>query len=153
MRLYLVRHAEANPAEIDPFRGLTERGRADVERVARILEGRVADVNLIYHSGKARSYETASILASHVKPRKGPVETDGLAPNDDPVIWKERLGFRSEDLVLVGHLPHLARLAGLILSGDPGREVIMFRSAAVACLRREEGLWGVEWMVTPDIVP
>ena len=153
MRLYLVRHAEANPAEIDPSRGLTERGRADVERVARILAGRVADVNLIYHSGKARAYETASILASHVKPWKGLVETDGLAPNDDPVTWKERLGFRSEDLVLVGHLPHLARLAGLILSGDPGREVVMFRTAAVACLRRDEDLWGVEWMVTPDLVP
>ena len=38
------------------------------------------------------------------------------APNDDPMIWVGRLTEEHNDLMLVGHLPHLSpRLASLLL--------------------------------------
>jgi phosphohistidine phosphatase SixA len=40
MDFYLVRHGEAKPASEDPARPLTDRGRKEVERVARALAAR-----------------------------------------------------------------------------------------------------------------
>ena len=37
MKLYLVQHGEACAKDVDPQRPLTEQGRADVDRLARLL--------------------------------------------------------------------------------------------------------------------
>jgi phosphohistidine phosphatase len=55
-----------------------------------------------------------------------------------------------EPLMLVGHLPHLRRLASLLLVGDPEREIIRFRNGAVVCLVTMEGRWLVQWVLTPE---
>jgi phosphohistidine phosphatase len=39
-------------------------------------------------------------------------------------------------MMLVGHLPHLARLAGLLLAGDPDRPVIAFGQGGLVGLER-----------------
>jgi phosphohistidine phosphatase len=54
-------------------------------------------------------------------------------------------------VMLVGHLPFLARLAGLLLTGDPERMVIQFRNSAIVCLAREEDGWLVAWILTPEM--
>src|SRR6266508_1172347 len=46
-------------------------------------------------------------------------QAEGLAPLDDPKVWAARLDTGEEDLMLAGHLPHLARLAGLLLAVTP----------------------------------
>ena len=56
MYLYLVQHAEAKPAEIDPARGLTAKGVADAERAAAHVGKLNLDVRRIYHSGRARAH-------------------------------------------------------------------------------------------------
>jgi phosphohistidine phosphatase len=43
---------------------------------------------------------------------------------------------------LVGHLPHLARLAAMLISGDKERSVINFQMGGVVRLRRMEGANG-----------
>jgi phosphohistidine phosphatase len=58
-----------------------------------------------------------------------------------------------EDLLLVGHLPHLARLAALLLTGDPEKSVINFRMGGAVRLRRMEGgQWLVDWMIIPETI-
>lgn len=55
--------------------------------------------------------------------------------------------------MLVGHLPHLSKLAGLLLAGDPERKVVGFRQGGVACMERDEaGGWSVAWVVTPGLL-
>jgi phosphohistidine phosphatase len=76
---------------------------------------------------------------------------------DDPAVWAERLKYMTdsanEDIMLVGHLPHLGRLASLLLAGDPERHVVSFRMAGVVCLERgENGNWSLKWMITPDVL-
>ena len=151
MYLYLTQHAEAKPAETDPARGLTTKGVADVRKVAAHLQKLNLDLKKIYHSGKTRAHETASILAEQLKPAKGVVEAEGLGPQDEPQIWYERLKALDEDTALVGHLPHLRRLASLLLCGDPERTVVHLRMGGVVCLRRLEDDWSLEWAVSPDL--
>jgi phosphohistidine phosphatase len=53
--------------------------------------------------------------------------------------------------MLVGHLPHLSRLASALLLGDPGREIVRFRMGAIVCLVRAEGRWLLQWVLTPEL--
>ena len=153
MILYLVQHAEAKGKEEDPARDLTEKGRRDMERMARYLKGLEVEVKQIFQSGKTRAHSTADILAAQVQPTAGVSEAQGLSPLDDPGIWAERLANLDEDIMLVGHLPHLGRLAALLLSGDQERSVVNFQMGGVVRLRRlEAGQWAVDWMVVPAMV-
>lgn len=154
MFLYLVQHGEAKREEEDPARDLTPRGMDDVKRVANFVGKLIQAPTRVLHSGKTRALRTAEILAEGVKPREGIAPTDGLAPLDNPEIWAGRVSGLSEDLALVGHLPHLARLAAALLCGDQGKSVINFKMGGMVCLRRgEAGHWGVEWMIIPEVLP
>lgn len=150
MQVYLVQHGEATPEAEDPARPLTERGREEVRRVAERAAALGIRVAEIRHSGKLRARQTAEILAAPLAPPRGVREVDGLAPEDDPERAKAEIGPAGEPLMLVGHLPHLSRLASLLLLGDPGREIIRFRNGAVVCLITVEGRWLVQWVLTPE---
>jgi len=154
MLVYLVQHAEAKSKEEDPARDLSEKGRQDIQRVANTVGKFNLAVNHIFHSGKARASTTAQTLASSLKPPTGVSDTTGLAPLDDPESWVERVATMDEDIMLVGHLPHLARLAALLLTGDKEKNVVNFKMGGMVCLRRlEGGQWAVEWMIIPEIIP
>ena len=153
MFLYLVQHAEAKRAEEDPARNLTERGCIDIEIVAHHLKRLNLPVRQILHSGKTRAQSTADVLAKHLKPPAGVSEAPGLAPLDDPEIWAGRVAKMDEDILLVGHLPHLGRLAAILMTGDQEKSVVNFQMGGVVCLRRMEvGQWAVDWMVVPEII-
>lgn len=156
MYLYLVQHAEAKGEAEDPLRGLTERGLADIKKAAAFVARGGVRVSHILHSGKLRARQTAEALAQSIGGANAggqvPAQTDGLNPGDDPNVWAGRIKGMKEDTMLVGHLPHLARLASLLLCGDAGKNVISFVMAGVVCLKQEENGWTVKWMVTPGIV-
>jgi phosphohistidine phosphatase len=153
MFLYLVQHGEAKSEEEDPARGLTEKGIQDVRGVSAYVKKLDVKVGRIYHSGKARTMQTAQIFADHLKLEKVLSVTDGLAPMDDPSIWAKRILGINEDIMLVGHLPHLTKLAGLLLSGDMENMIIDYKMGGMACLKRfADGRWAVEWMIVPQIL-
>jgi hypothetical protein len=59
----------------------------------------------------------------------------------------------NEDLMLVGHLPYMAKLAGLLLCGDKEKTPIDFKMGGIVCLMRfDDGRWALEWMLVPDMV-
>jgi phosphohistidine phosphatase len=153
MFLYLVQHAEAKRAEEDPARDLTEQGRQDLARVARYVGNLPLTVSRTLHSGKTRALSTAEVLAAALQPPPKVSATDGLAPLDDPGVWADRLMGLAEDVMLVGHLPHLARLAARLTCGDQEKTVVNFKMGGVVCLRRlEANQWAVEWMLIPALI-
>ncbi|MFP3868657.1 MAG: phosphohistidine phosphatase SixA [Desulfobacteraceae bacterium] len=153
MLVYLVQHAEAKSKEEDPARDLTDQGAQDIKKVADQLGKFHPAINQILHSGKTRALSTANILAAALKPPQGVTPTSGLAPLDDPGDWASRLAEMDEHIMLVGHLPHLAKLATLLLTGDQEKSVINFKMGGVVCLRRSEvGQWAVDWMIIPEII-
>ena len=146
--------AEAKSKEEDPARDLTAKGRQDILKVANYLGNLNLAVSHIFHSGKARAASTAQTLADSLKPAKGVADTTGLAPLDDPQSWVDRLAQMDENIVLVGHLPHLARLSAQLIAGDQENTVIHFKMGGMVCLRRVEvGTWAVEWMIIPEMLP
>jgi len=142
VRAYLVRHGEAKRAEVDPERGLTDAGAAGVRRVAsRAVADLAVRPGRIFHSDKARARQTAEIWGELVG---APVEeADGLAPNDDPARWATRLKTEDEDVMLVGHLPHVERLVGLLVAGDPDRTLLEFPAGALVVLDGGNDGWSV----------
>jgi phosphohistidine phosphatase len=153
MHVYLVQHADAKKEQEDPLRPLTEKGWQDITRVASYTSHLNMRLSGILHSTKLRAKQSAEILFSSLRPVKGVTEVDGLAPLDDPNIWAERLNDMPDDVLLVGHLPYLARLASLLLCSDAERNMIAFRMACIVCLRKDEGgAWSLEWMLTPDVI-
>jgi phosphohistidine phosphatase len=153
MDLYLVQHAEAKSDQEDPLRPLSTKGREDMVRVAAYLSQLNIPGNKIFHSTKLRAKQTAEILFEHLRPTKGMSEADGLSPLDEPAIWAERLRDLPDGVILVGHLPHLARIASLLLCGDIDKNIVSFRMAGVVCLKGDDsGSWSLQWMLTPDVV-
>jgi phosphohistidine phosphatase len=153
MFLYLVQHAGAKSEEEDPGRDLTEKGRIDIESVAHHMKRLNVQVRRIFHSGKTRAQSTANVLARHLQPPAGVSEVPGLAPLDDPEIWAGRIAKMDEDILLVGHLPHLGKLATILMGGDKERSIINFQMGGAVRLRRmEAGHWAVDWMVVPEII-
>ena len=154
MKLYLVQHAEAKREEEDPARPLSEKGWKDIKKkIADFLKGKGIKVSKILHSGKLRTKQTAETLAESIHSSEGVKETEGLLPMDNPSVWEKKLKEESEDTVLVGHLPHLSKLAGLLLTGDQERKPIDFRMGGVICMEKNEaGNWSLQWILTPQIL-
>ena len=151
MEVYLVRHGQAKPETLEPAQSLSEGGREEVERVARHAAALGLRVAQIRHSRKLRARETAEILAAHLAPARGLQEADGLAPEDDPAAARQVLEEAHDPLLLVGHLPHLSRLASALLVGDAGKEILRFGNASLVCLGRTDGGWRVDWLLTPSL--
>jgi phosphohistidine phosphatase len=151
MKIYLVQHGEAEPKTVDPARPLTAQGRQDVQQVAAFAARLGLEVEQIRHSDKTRAEQTAEILGEALSPAEGVVTVSGLAPNDDVRPVAEALTRESQAVMLVGHLPFLARLAGLLVTGNPDRSVVQFRNAGIVCLAREEDRWLVAWILTPEM--
>jgi phosphohistidine phosphatase len=153
MLLYLVQHAEAKSEQEDPSRGLTMKGLADVKKVADFISGLDIKVKKICHSGKTRSMQTAHVLADFIQSEDGVEPAKGLAPMDDPGAWSTLLDDEKNNVMLVGHLPHLGRLSSLLLCGDREKKLIDFTMGCVVCLKKsDDGIWSVEWMITPEVI-
>lgn len=154
MKLWLGQHAEAKSKEEDPQRSLSEKGWADIGKVAGYI-GKFCGIRIdsILHSGKTRARQTAEVLAQELNPPKGVKQVDELEPLADPKIWVERLAQATEDTMLVGHLPHLSKLCARLLGGAETKKIVNFQMGGVVCLQRDEkGNWSIEWMLIPQIL-
>jgi phosphohistidine phosphatase len=148
VKLYLVQHGQAKAEEEDPERPLTSRGFEDVGRVADYARERLGvRPTRVAHSGKLRARQTAEIWGRQLD---AVVEqADALSPNDNAKDWAGQLQTEHADLMLVGHLPHLARLAGLLLTGDAARSVIGFRQGGLVGLVPTDAGWVTSLILPP----
>ena len=145
MYAYLVRHGDAVAQMDDPKRPLSVKGRRDVQRTAELALRGDIQISAIYHSGILRALETAQILADVLAPPRGLHLYAGLLPEDDPAIVKAELDLMEDPLAVVGHLPHLNRLAALLTSGDEKRPVVDFLPAMMIGFERQNHQWKITW--------
>ena len=151
MHAYLVQHGKAKSKEEDPDRPLTEEGRKEVESVMLLmLRFGAITASRVVHSGKRRAAETAELIARKLEAEVA--AEDGLDPDDDPALWAARLRDADRDLVVVGHLPHLERVASLLLCGHPDGGTVRLANGGVACLTGESDRWALQWAITPALV-
>ncbi|MGB9627114.1 MAG: phosphohistidine phosphatase SixA [Thermodesulfobacteriota bacterium] len=150
MKLYLVQHGEAKSEKENPERSLTEWGREEIQRVSQAAKPLGITPSMVYHSGKLRAKQTAEILAKALNlPSQ---EEEGLNPNDPIQPWVEKISKENRDLMIVGHLPFLDKLASFLLCGDENARLILFRYGAIVCLKQKEDKgWAVSWILTPGM--
>ena len=152
MSIYLVQHGLSNPKETDPDQKLTEQGIADVTRIAGVAKGYSVPVNKICHSGKERAGMTAGILGSFLSPPQGITQISGIDPMDDVKAFAQTLE-NSSNIMYVGHLPFMQKLASFLVSGLDDITVFRFQNGGIVCLDRDNDakLWYIRWTLMPKV--
>ena len=151
MSLYLVQHGKNNPKDMDPDKNLSEEGRADVSRIAKTAQGYGVPVKKIRHSGKPRAQQTAVIFAEALS--VSDVEAaEGLGPTDDVTVFAKTLD-SNQNLMLVGHLPFMEKMASYLTAGSTDLTVFKFQNGGVVCLDKQadSDAWSVTWALMPRI--
>ena len=154
MKLYCVRHGEALDAPDDTQRPLSEKGRADVTKMARHLKACGIKPGHIMHSPRLRAIQTAQILTSTLcvdDMTQCDNGLDGLDPVDTMI---DMIHHWHDDTMLVGHLPFMSRLVSSLVMDNPDHAMVNFAPASIVCLdQTEPHRWIVNWLLRPAMVP
>jgi phosphohistidine phosphatase len=117
VRLVLVHHGAALPPEEDALQPLSSAGRARVDALAAEAARRGIEPAVIWHSGKLRARQTAEALWRACHPFADMKAVRGLQPTDGPRLAQEALADAVAEVLIVGHLPQLARLLSALTTG------------------------------------
>jgi len=155
--LYFVRHAIAVDRQTaglaaDAARALTPEGIEKFRRGARALRRLDVSLDEIWTSPLLRARQTAKILAEALDARDVIRVVPALAPDgccEDLIPRLAETGACS--CALVGHMPDLGRLAGLLLGG-PRDMAFRLKKGGVLCVDIHG--WSpprgeVRWLLTP----
>lgn len=152
MALYLVQHGKNLPKEADPSQRLSEEGITETTTIAKVAAGYHVAVQSIRHSPKDRARQTAEIFAQALSPQNGVKQIEGIKPMDDVTVVAP--GMTSEaDLMLVGHLPFMARLTAYLVTGRIEPSIFRCQNSGIVCLDKLPGEenWQIKWTLMPNI--
>jgi len=154
MQLLLLQHGEAVAKELDPERPLSQRGHQDISRIAGFLAAsRAAVPQRILHSDKLRARQSAHDFAAAYPGCPEPEPYRGLAPLDSAVELVNQITNWSGDILIVGHVPLLPKLAGMLVSGREETEIVRLQPGTLLCLERDESkIWAIVWMIRPPLL-
>jgi phosphohistidine phosphatase len=152
MALFLVQHGKSLPKDVDPDQGLSEEGVAQVRRIADVAKGYEVQVNCIWHSGKIRARQTAEIFASALEPKQGVQEKNGLKPLDDVAAFAASINHQ-DNMMLVGHLPFMERMAAYLITNKTEKAVFKFQNGGIVCMDidPDSQSWVIKWTLMPHI--
>jgi phosphohistidine phosphatase len=160
MEVYLLRHAQAVSEWQDPMQPLSVSGKQDIERLANWQhETNYIKTGTIFHSGKLRAQQTAETLHAIGLPQAIIQQKTGLMPNDSVEKMAEFLDVEwphlypnKPNLLLVGHLPYLDRLLGLLLFNHPDKSCVDIQPCTLICLTSHYGSWMIKWVMSPELL-
>jgi len=152
MAIYLVQHGRSLSKQEDPHKGLSDKGTEEVKRIAQVASGYQVQVDRIIHSGKKRALQTAQILAEALNPEKGITVAEGMNPLDDVIAFASTMDLDSNCL-LVGHLPHLEKLAAYWITGQDRKPVFQLQNGGILCLDRyrDSDQMVIRWALMPNV--
>ena len=160
MNLYLLRHGLAADLDThgltkDSERPLTPKGERKLWRIAEGMKALELSFDVILSSPYVRARQTAEIVAAalHVSKKIGFSETLTPAGSAKKLIeLLKDLTPQRENVLLVGHEPHLSEFISLLVSGKPGFGVVM-KKGGLCKLSTESLRYGrcaaLEWLLTP----
>lgn len=115
MRLYLVRHADAEPGEPDELRELSGTGREQARTLGERLRGEGAEVDAILTSPLLRARQTGAVVGRVLGVEPEP--DDRLAPGATTDDLRAALEDRGDHVVTIGHQPDCGRIAAELTGG------------------------------------
>lgn len=155
MKIYLVRHGDSVFAGYqDDDRPLSKKGVHDIKHLAMYLKHLNFNVKRIIHSLKYRAQETAEIIALAL-PQSTMVEVNAdLDPDASLQPMIEIILNSNTDLMLVGHMPFLGKLASKLICDNEDRNTVYFSPGSIVCLEQIQNYaWCVSWMLNPAMLP
>ena len=152
MKLYLVQHGEAAAKDVNPERPLTDEGREDIIRMAAFLGKTGVSFERVIHSGKLRAEQTAELLTDVLAPGVEPETSDLINPNDNPAAFDWQSDSWDRDILIVGHLPFMARLVAHLLTENQEGLIAAYEPGTMVCLEHDGGRWQIDWMVRPQLL-
>lgn len=157
MNIYLLRHAEAvipKGAMPDEDRPLTADGIKAMKEGAMGMQALKMDLDLVITSPLARARQTAEIAADALGVKARISVTKNLVPDAHPeALIAELAGQYSalKNILVVGHEPHMGRLASWLLTGTTDLPLI-FKKGALMALKTEsapcKGGAKLKWFLT-----
>lgn len=117
MKLYLIRHGQAEPGlPNDRSRQLTALGHAQAAAAGAWLAATLKQPATVWVSPFARTQQTAAAIAGALS--TSIISQDVLIPDASPQAVVEALIERQQTMILVTHLPLVGRLATLLVDGS-----------------------------------
>ena len=141
--IYLIHHGKATDPQVDAQRSLTAAGRAAVNELAAYAKKRDAIPVEIWHSGKLRARQTAEAFRAVCSPLASFSMVRGLQSADPSDIMADRLVGERRDVMLVGHMPHVARLQRRLVGRIGAEDQIQFPPHGFMALFSHDN--GVTW--------
>jgi phosphohistidine phosphatase len=163
MNIYVLRHglAAKGPAlgpKADPMRPLTPKGRKKMDKIAEAMQEMELSFDMILSSPCLRARQTAEIVAAAFQACKRLEFARELAPEAGPEALLARLSRQHllpENLLLVGHEPHLSGFISLLLTGAP-RLQVQLKKGGLCKLAIPSFKGGrraaLEWLLTPKMM-
>jgi phosphohistidine phosphatase len=154
MLLHLLRHADAgDPLDwtgSDAIRPLSEKGRAQADRLGRFLASIAFRADLVASSPRLRARETAEIVAAHLDATVRVDERLGGGLDIEALDALLREAGDPERPVLVGHDPDFSDLVAT-LCGTAGITVRKGSFVRIDVERPlEAGSGTLRWLLPPD---
>ena len=132
MRLYLMQHAFAYPAEENAERPLSPTGINQAKAAGRGIKRLGLTFDLIVASPKRRAQQTAALIAEAVRyPYSDILTTETALPDRSPQELLDLLRKEPEasHILIVGHLPQLEKLTGELMQGG----VLLIENTGLTC--------------------
>jgi phosphohistidine phosphatase len=152
MHLYLVRHATAYSSAEDPQRPLNSTGKQEAAKIAQFFADSNAKIDHVFHSTKARSEETAQIIAHKLDISASLDTFDALDPDLDIQDLITAIPALESNTLLVGHLPNIGLLAHFLLNGNLNRSFLSFEPATAVALIKDGRFWTLDWFIHPNAI-
>jgi phosphohistidine phosphatase len=159
VELYILRHGEAGKriaaGSKDSQRQLTVTGQEEVQQVAKALAVLDVRFDFVATSPLKRAYQTAQIVATVLKVKKGRVEEwNELKPEGSKLALYRKLSQfkRESSILIVGHEPYLSiMISEIALGGRTGAIVVkkagLAKIAVASFHPKIEG--ELRWLLTP----
>lgn len=147
MTVILLHHADAVPPDVDHMRPLSGLGRAQADFVVGHAREHGARPAAIWHSGKLRARQTAEVAWRTLNPFASFSAARGLQPDDDPDTMAVTLEAETEDVLLAGHMPHLARLLHRLTTGHRDGAAASFPQHGCVALEKDGEGWKECWRI------
>jgi phosphohistidine phosphatase len=132
MKLYLMQHALAYPTEENAERPLSPTGIDQAKAAGRGIKRLGLGFDLIVTSPKRRAQQTAALIAEAVRyPYSDILTTETALPDRAPQELLDLLRKEPEasHILIVGHLPQLAKLTGELMQGG----VLLIENTGLTC--------------------
>jgi phosphohistidine phosphatase len=149
MRLYCIRHGQAESSVLDNKRHLTDEGKMEIHAVGKFLAMQKISIVDLLHSPKLRAQETAEVLMTYVHPKT--MKATAVLSHEACVdTLAEHVRNWKQSTLLVTHMPLIASLVNTLLFRETlVWPVIDFQPGTITCLHRRRSQWIVEWVVGP----